>query len=866
MADEKRKTLRYELAGDESPYLSPAPTYSSLRKAASTGDLAHAAEMPAEDVPVSPSSTLVEFPGNDVKIGDDARVEIDFNSKLVRRLSCLYQTPPEKHQPQETPSPEYSEIEAPATSWTTKLNIVIQVVGSRGDVQPFIALGNELQRHGHRVRLATHDTFENFVRSSGLEFYPVGGDPAELMAYMVKNPGLIPSMKSLTAGEIQQKRYMVQEMLENFWYSCLKPDTLTGQPFVADAIIANPPSFAHVHCAQALGIPVHLMFTMPWSSTKAFPHPLANLKNVGSDPQLANYISYSVVEWLTWQGLGDIINKWRRSIDLEEVAMFDAPMLTQTLKIPFTYCWSPALVPKPADWPSHIDVCGFFFRDTPQFSPPPDLALFLETGTPPVYIGFGSIVLDNPARMIQIILDGVQAAGVRAIISKGWSDLVGSENKNIYWIGDCPHEWLFQHVAAVVHHGGAGTTACGLRNGKPTTIVPFFGDQPFWGQMVANAGAGPNPIHHTKLTAENLAQGIQYCLSQKAAEAAASIAARMRSEAGVRAAVQSFHRQLPLERIPCDLIKSEPAVWVYSKASRPIRLSKVAAEIILANKSIESKYLKIYQSNPIIIETTRWDPLSGGASAVMATATGMAGSITGMVTKPVEEYRDEHQRRARERKRLEAQRPGTSQENMGSAASMGGRPSGDSERPRSTNNEHSGSLAGRMAGASAKSVGNIAPTALKGMVVDIPLAITEGLRSVPRHYGGSVRDHGPVTDAKSGMVVAGKTFAWGFIDGISDVVVQPYKGAKKEGTLGAVKGLGKGVMSLATKSGAGMFGVFAYPSAGISKSLRTAVHRSTRKAIAHERHVEGVWMIENGRAATGDTSELVSTFTRLQAN
>lgn len=109
-------------------------------------------------------------------------------------------------------------------------------------------------------------------------------------------------MKSLAAGEIQKKRWMVQEMLEKFWLSCIKPDTLTGNPFVADAIIANPPSFAHVHCAQALGIPVHLMFTMPWSSTRAFPHPLANLKNVGSDTRVENYLSYGIVEWLTWQG------------------------------------------------------------------------------------------------------------------------------------------------------------------------------------------------------------------------------------------------------------------------------------------------------------------------------------------------------------------------------------------------------------------------------------------------------------------------------------------------------------------------------------------------------------------------------------
>lgn len=183
-----------------------------------------------------------------------------------------------------------------------KLNIVVQVVGSRGDVQPFIALGNELQKYGHRVRIATHNTFAHFVESHGLEFYPIGGDPEELMAYMVKNPGLIPSMKSLRQGDIQQKRAMVSEMLTGCWESCIRPDPISGVPFVADAIIANPPSFGHVHCAQALGIPVHLMFTMPWTNTRAFPHPLANLKNGGSDRKLGNYTSYSVVEWLTWQG------------------------------------------------------------------------------------------------------------------------------------------------------------------------------------------------------------------------------------------------------------------------------------------------------------------------------------------------------------------------------------------------------------------------------------------------------------------------------------------------------------------------------------------------------------------------------------
>lgn len=232
----------------------------------------------------------------------DGRIEIDLNSKLARRLSRLI--PPDRPRPlkQEQPSkpPRYSET----GQWSVRLNIVIQVVGSRGDVQPFIALGNELQRHGHRVRLATHGQFEDFVRKAGLEFFSIGGDPTELMAYMVKNPGLMPSMKTLRGGEIQKKRRMVAEMLDGCWRSCLEPDASTGRPFVAEAIIANPPSFAHVHCAQALGIPVHLMFTMPWTTTREFCHPLANLKSNDDQmsPSTANYLSYIVVEWMTWQG------------------------------------------------------------------------------------------------------------------------------------------------------------------------------------------------------------------------------------------------------------------------------------------------------------------------------------------------------------------------------------------------------------------------------------------------------------------------------------------------------------------------------------------------------------------------------------
>lgn len=155
---------------------------------------------------------------------------------------------------------------------------------------------------------------------------------------------------------------------------------------------------------------------------------------------------------------------------------------------------------------------------------------------------------------------------------------------NVLFIGDCDHEWLFQHVTAVVHHGGAGTVACGLKNTCPTLVVPFFGDQPFWGGMIAEAGAGPEPIPHKLLSSQNLVDAIQFLLAPETKSAAHNISSQMASEQGVKAAVQSFHANLPYEAIPCNIMHDQPAAWIYKKA--PIRLSKLAAQILIDNSVI----------------------------------------------------------------------------------------------------------------------------------------------------------------------------------------------------------------------------------------------------------------------------------------
>jgi UDP:flavonoid glycosyltransferase YjiC (YdhE family) len=715
--------------------------------------------------------------------------------------------------------------------WSIRLNIVIQVVGSRGDVQPFIALGQELQKYGHRVRIATHNTFESFVHESNLEFYPIGGDPKELMAYMVKNPGLIPSMKSLREGDIQKKRDMIAEMLYGCWKSCIEPDLKTQQPFVADAIIANPPSFAHVHCAQALGIPLHLMFTMPWSSTRSFPHPLANFKGGEITTALINYASYGIVELLTWQGIGDVINRFRNSLDLEDVPVSVGPVLSSVLKVPFTYCWSPALVPKPPDWPAHIDVCGFFFREPTPYNPPKDIYQFLRDGLPPVYIGFGSIVLDDPGQMTAKVLEAVRSLGIRAIISRGWSNLGGglpNDNKDVLFIDDCPHEWLFQHVAAVVHHGGAGTAACGLQNACPTLVVPFFGDQPFWGERIAAANAGPKPIPHKLLTTENLTQAIHFCLTRDAKQAARGLSSQMASERGVEAAVQSFHANLPLETMQCALLPTMVASWKLKKDR--IHLSKLAAQILIENGVIVPSDLENHESAPFIITNQRWDPVTSTTSACVGIVGDMGMAAKGMVVDPFIEHK---------------------------------RPIASSSASTSSQAAHGAVVAGRMASDVAKSFGKFVGAFYKGVIVDLPLATTEGFRNMPKLYGEEVKDHGEVTDALSGFQVGGKNFVHGIADGFSDPFRQTYEGGKKEGAIGYAKGFGKGMAGFVSKTSAAAVGIVAYPGDGIVKSLKYLAKSGTRKKIRATKLVESEWLSGKSEADV-DVIKLIGEFEKLR--
>lgn len=221
-----------------------------------------------------------------------------------------------------------------------------------------------------------------------------------------------------------------------------------------------------------------------------------------------------------------------------------------------------------------------------SYTPDPELAAYLAAGPPPVYIGFGSIVVDDPDAMTKLIFEAVKKAGVRALVSKGWGGL-GADDlgipEGVFMLGNVPHDWLFQHVSAVVHHGGAGTTAAGIATGKPTVVVPFFGDQPFWGAMVARAGAGPVPIPYKQLTADKLAAAITEALKPETLERAKELGSKIKEEKGAETGAKSFHDMLDVDHLRCSLAPSRVAVWRVKRTQT--RLSALAAHV-LANEGL----------------------------------------------------------------------------------------------------------------------------------------------------------------------------------------------------------------------------------------------------------------------------------------
>lgn len=412
------------------------------------------------------------------------------------------------------------------------MRIAIIAPGSRGDVQPYVALAKGLQDAGNVVRLVTHRNFEMLVTSHGIEFWPVEGSVEDIaqsreMRELLERGNFLAVMSQM-AKEAQRGAHLLAEA---GLAACRRMDLV---------LAGIGGLFVGLSLAEKLGLPLLQAYYIPFTPTRAYPSFLLPRQPSWLGGTL-NLVSHHLARQIMWQAYRSADRLARQEVLGLPPAPFWGPFDSGSIRhTPVLYGFSPSVIPSAPDWNSAVHVTGYWCLDPPAgWTPPPALTEFLDAGPPPVYIGFGSMSSRDPEPTARLILQAVARSGQRAIILSGRgglreADLPGS----VFVVDSVPFSWLFPRVAAVVHHGGAGTTAAGLRAGVPSVIVPFFGDQPFWGQRVAGLGVGPAPIPRRKLTVERLAQAIQQAVADPAMrQRAADLGSKIQAEDGVARAV-----------------------------------------------------------------------------------------------------------------------------------------------------------------------------------------------------------------------------------------------------------------------------------------------------------------------------------------
>lgn len=425
------------------------------------------------------------------------------------------------------------------------MRITLIAFGSRGDVQPHIALGAGLQTAGHSVRVVTHAMFEPLIRSLGLEFSPVEINPRDVVDDKAGQDWLGSGANFLQFFQHFSRiaEPLIQQAMRDCWHASQGSEMLVFSPLaigVASSI------------AEKLGVPYWVGAGQPLTPTRAcaipfFPRAPAWLP---FGRGLYHRSTYLWSAQLYWRLLLRPMNKARREVlDLPPLSpnwLYDQ---LRKQAIPMLYYFSPTVLPRPVDWNERNQLTGYWYlEDSPgtlsTWLPSPELVKFLASGQPPIYVGFGSMHSPRSMQMTKIVLTTLEKTKQQAVLATGWGGIGEAIcdrdlPENIFVLDYVPHDWLFPQLSAVVHHGGAGTMAAAVRAGVPAVIIPFFGDQPFWGQRYYELGVTPAPIPHKRLTVERLARAIQLATGDEAIHTRMqALSERIREEHGVRRAIE----------------------------------------------------------------------------------------------------------------------------------------------------------------------------------------------------------------------------------------------------------------------------------------------------------------------------------------
>lgn len=422
------------------------------------------------------------------------------------------------------------------------MRIAILTAGTRGDVQPYLALARAFGRAGHAATLVAPRPFAPLAAEYGVAFHPAGADdwptPERLREAARGGELDVRTNVSLLARVIELfARHMTRYTAEAL-PACEGADAIGYGALTA---------FSATSIAEKLGVPFFAAWLQAAFATREFPNPMFP-PGPGWIPGY-NRLSHWAAERLLWRLSGESALRLRREVlglPPYRGSVFDA---FRKAAPPVLVGVSPAVLPRPRDWDPYLHMTGYWFLDAPEgWSPPPALEAFLASGPAPVCVGFGSMPSKDPADDLRTVAAALERAGQRGVVLSGWAGLHAHAEglpSTILAVDAAPHAWLFPRVAAVVHHGGAGTTGAAFRAGVPQVVVPFGTDQPFWAHRVARLGAGPAPIPRKRLGADRLAAAVSRAVGDaRIRSRARELGERVRAEDGAARAVGILERAL----------------------------------------------------------------------------------------------------------------------------------------------------------------------------------------------------------------------------------------------------------------------------------------------------------------------------------
>jgi UDP:flavonoid glycosyltransferase YjiC (YdhE family) len=410
--------------------------------------------------------------------------------------------------------------------------ITLIASGTRGDVQPSIAVGVGLRDAGYRVRVLAGSSFRGWIESRGLEAAPSRVDMQAVMASPAGRAWVQSGHKPL-----QQQRLM-KAIVADVGDDLIRDAAEAAAD--ADLLLSGFTSDAYaLAIGEHRGIPVASLPLQPTMLRTRDGRAMTVAPMGDRVSRLNALFGRLILEPVGWRMYGEAVNRFRRSLGLQ--AQTAADHLVDRRRMPMLHGVSRHVLPLPADWPSSCHVTGYWFLDEDAgWAPSPAVEAFLADGPAPVSIGFGSMTGGDPAETAALVLEAVRLAGVRAVLLSGWGGFdAAALPPSVLVLDEAPHAWLFPRVAAVVHHGGAGPNAAAFRAGVPQVVVPHMADQPYWGRRVVALGAGPRPLPRHKLTAEGLAAALRAATGDAAMRArAGELATAIRAEDGVAEAVR----------------------------------------------------------------------------------------------------------------------------------------------------------------------------------------------------------------------------------------------------------------------------------------------------------------------------------------